>query len=418
MAGTHPTWYPYPNENEVFKNGLDWWAARRDLAQTDEATPFCARTALAKKWHSPLWYNMYYDESLKPYEEDLWRHALGGGRLNFHPLWPHPWEQLTTSLMAGKLLAADCRVRLLNYISTAPVDCPVAVIFGHPSAINWSGPGFADTGLAISDGLWAEGFYADLIPSSEIASGNLKLADDGSIQYGPQRYAAAVLYHPQCERPGVAEFFCRATAGGKTALFRVGDWTTDFDGRAFDANTVLTPQMKAVDAVAAVQQCIVRLKEAGVAPQTTCTMRGATGGTKGFPASMMPKPSGQCRLLDGTVILASGEKDVLGDPIARTFSVKGIPVTFDAVGVAAVRLDKAGKVEAMAAGGLKNFKAGDMTIEMTVRADVALWRDSKGEWQGVLLGYDGLVPDALARITKNWNRLRFPNTPDQRQREL
>ena len=30
---------------------------------------------------------------------------------------------------------------------------------------------------------------------------------------------------------------------------------------------------------------------------------------------MMPKPSGWCRLLDGTVILASGEKDVMGDPI-------------------------------------------------------------------------------------------------------
>ena len=60
MVGTHPTWWPYPNTAEVFKNGLDWWAVKRDLAQTDESTPFCVRTALAKKWHSPLWYNMYY----------------------------------------------------------------------------------------------------------------------------------------------------------------------------------------------------------------------------------------------------------------------------------------------------------------------------------------------------------------------
>ena len=109
-------------------------------------TPFCVRTALAKKWHSPLWYNMYYDGSIKAYEEDLWRHALGGGRMNFHPLWPHPWEKLTTSLLSGKLLAADCRVRLLNYISTAPIDCPVAVVFGHPSALNWAGAGLADAG--------------------------------------------------------------------------------------------------------------------------------------------------------------------------------------------------------------------------------------------------------------------------------
>ena len=58
MAATHPTWFPFPNAEEAFKNGLDWWIATRDLAQTDEATPFCVRTALAKKWRSPLWYNM------------------------------------------------------------------------------------------------------------------------------------------------------------------------------------------------------------------------------------------------------------------------------------------------------------------------------------------------------------------------
>ncbi|MEI7902108.1 MAG: hypothetical protein WCK89_17785, partial [bacterium] len=72
----------------------------------------------------------------------------------------------------------------------------------------------------------------------------------------------------------------------------------------------------------------------------------------------MPKPSGQCRLLDGTIILASGEKDVLGDPIQKTLNVDGHEVAFDAVGVAAVRLDKDGKLEALAAGGLKRFAVG------------------------------------------------------------
>ena len=56
-----------------------------------------------------------------------------------------------------------------------------------------------------------------------------------------------------------------------------------------------------------------RLKAAGSGPQTTCTMRNAVG----FPASMMPKPSGRCRLLDGTVIFASGEKDVLATRSSR-----------------------------------------------------------------------------------------------------
>ena len=44
---------------------------------------------------------------------------------------------------------------------------------------------------------------------------------------------------------------------------------------------------------------------------------------------MMPRPTGQCRLLDGTLILASGEKDVMGDPIQKTISINGHAVTFD-----------------------------------------------------------------------------------------
>ena len=112
--------------------------------------------------------------------------------------------------------------------------------------------------------------------------------------------------------------------------------------------------------------------------------------------------------MDGTTILVSGEKDVLGDPIRKTVKEHGHEVTFDAVGVAAVRLGKNGKVEAMAAGGLKMFKAADMTIELPERADVALWLDSKGEWQGVLHGHEGPVPDALTGITRKWIRLRLP----------
>jgi hypothetical protein len=124
-----------------------------------------------------------------------------------HPIYPAPAnvppDHLTTSLLGDKLLAADCRVRLLNFISTAPLDCPVAVVFGHPAALNWAGPGVADTGLAVTDRLWAEGFYADLIPSSEIAAGALVVGEDGRVQYGAQRYDAVVLYQPQFERAAV-----------------------------------------------------------------------------------------------------------------------------------------------------------------------------------------------------------------------
>lgn len=118
--------------------------------------------------------------------------------------------------------------------------------------------------------------------------------------------------------------------------------------------------------------------------------------------------SGQCRLLDGTAILASGEKDVLGDLIQRTIRIGGQDVSFDAVGVAAARLDQAGKLEALACGGLKSFRGGGVALELPERIDLELWRDDKGQWHGVLQDYAGPVPKDLAALTGDWNRLAVP----------
>jgi hypothetical protein len=396
MVGTHPNWQPHPNRREVTRNGLHWWGAKRDLAQTDEECPYGVRTALAKKWNSPLWYNMYYARNEQPYAAELWANVLAGGRINWHPLWPPKnMEKLDVSLLpvADKLFRADCRIRLLNYISTRPVDCPVAVVFSHPRANHWTGPGCGDAGVKVCDALWKEGFYADLIPSSEIASGALKISEDGHIQYGPQKYAAVVFYEPQYERPSTGEFFRKAAATGKTALYRIGDWTTDFDGNPVDVQTVLPAAMQelAGDNVASI---VSHLKAAGIERQTQ--------------GNGHQRLSGHCRLLDGTVILASGEKDVLGDPIQKTLNVDGHEVAFDAVGVAAVRLDKDGKLEALAAGGLKRFAVGKTKIELPQRIDVALWKDTKGVWQGVLQDYEGEVPKDLAALCKHWTRLKVP----------
>lgn len=407
MAGTHPTWVPFPDNREIFKNGLDWWAVKRDLAQTDEGTPYCARTALAKKCHSPLWYNMYYSDNIRSYEKEIWHSVLGGGRLDYHQLFPaRDWQmdpEWIKGLLKGNLMRAESRIQLLNYISTKPIDCPVAVIFGHPSALNWAGPGFADVGLKVTDKLWKAGYYADLIPSSEISSGALKIAEDDSIQYGDQRYVAAVLYHPQYEQRAVADFFKKAAAGAKTSLSRVGSWTTDFDGKPFDGAAALPVEMKVVDANGAGEAIVTMLKSAGMEPYTPCAMNGAHYGS-----SMAPGVSGQMRLLDGTVIHASGKNNVMGDPIKETFSVGGRDVTFDSVGIAAVRLDDNGRLEAMAAGGLKSFQGGGVEIAMPTRADVALWKGKNGTWQGILQGYEGAVPKALTTLCKNWIRLTIP----------
>ena len=65
---------------------MDWWAVKRDLAQTDEEIPFCVGTALSKKWNSPFWLNMYYNTDIEAYRQRLWKYAVSGGRMNFHPV--------------------------------------------------------------------------------------------------------------------------------------------------------------------------------------------------------------------------------------------------------------------------------------------------------------------------------------------
>ncbi len=407
MAMTHPTWVPFPDTREIFKNGLHWWAAKRDLAQTDESTPYCVRTALAKKWQSPLWYNMYYNKSLDSYKSELWQSLLGGGRLNYHQLFPFPdWlsdPDWNKALLNDSLMQAESRVQLLNYISTKPIDCPVAVIFGHAAAINWTEPGFADVGLMVTDKLWEAGFYADLIPTSEIASGALKIGEDGSIQYGPQRYKAVVLHNPEYEQKETADFFTRASANGITKMYWTGTWSKDFEGNPYDGAAVLPAPMKHLDGNNAAKEIIEFLKSTGTVPNAICTPNNANYGS-----SMVPGTSGQLRLIDGTVILASGSNNVMGDPVQKSLKVDGHSVTFDAVGLAAVRLNQNGDVEALAGGGLKLFATDDMRIELSGRTDLALWKDTEGKWHGVLHGFEGPVPDELSRITSNWVNVRVP----------
>jgi hypothetical protein len=401
----HCTWWPYPDRQEMRKNGLDWWAARRDWAQTDEIVPFGVRTALTKKTGSAIWYNMYYT-NLFPIQ--LWSSALAGGRLNYLHF---------QRLYDPALMRAESRVRLLNPISRSPVDCPVAVIFGHPGAMNWAGPHFEEVGMPLLNLLWNAGYPADLIPTSEIENGSLQVDADGWIRYGQQRYAAVVLHQPEWDKPSTSAFFQRAAQGNKSALFREGNWTRDFLGQPVEAQTAL-PASMAVKAGHhdAFQGVIEVLQRRGIAPQTPATedLDSRYFTLRGFnQVSKFPPTTGFSRLIDGTVIHVAGAKEVSGDPIQTTFPVGRYTVSFDAIGVAAVRLDDDGHLQALAAGSLKSFRTGDFELTLDERADLALWKDDQGNWRGLLQGWSGEIPPALRRITDHWERVALPVPPPE-----
>jgi len=359
-----------------------------------------------------VWYNMYFSGEIGVYEESIWTHAMGGGRINFHPIYVSGTQgkmdsilERHVSLFRGGLMRGNARIRLLDLIVKAPLDCSVAVVFGQACAMNWAGPAYKDTGLRVAEDLWRAGYPADLIPDNEIRTGALKVGKDGYIWYGPQRYQAVLLYHPEFEQPEKAEFW-RAAAGGKTRLYRVGEWKLDFEGRPLQRDTVLpdamTPLPNGESAVAELVTCLNELK---VAQQTPSTNTMLESWAKNRCA---PPPTGQCRLLDGTQILLAGAKQVTGDPIQTSFDVGGRPVNVDAVGVVGIRLTSAGRLDAFAAGGLKRLEAGDLKIELPERVDVAFWHDEQGSTHGVLLGWHGPVPKALVSLTDDWLRIELP----------
>jgi len=268
--------------------------------------------------------------------------------------------------------------------------------------------------MKLADTLWFSGYPADLIPTSEIENGSLKVDNEGWICYGKQKYSAVVLYNPEFEKSSTAGFFLRA-AGGKTALFRIGNWTRDFDGNIIEGNNIFPSEMiTAKDYKEAFPEIMSVLKERKIVMQTPArdTLDSRYFTLRGFNTiSYFPPTTGSSRLIDGTVINVAGTNNISGDTILKEFEIGGNKVSFDAIGIAAVRLDLNGNPEAIAAGSLKSFRCGNIEINLNERLDLALWIDQNGQWRGVIQGLQGTVPQELLKITRNWKRIGLPESP-------
>ncbi|MFH1568719.1 MAG: hypothetical protein ABIL09_12040, partial [Gemmatimonadota bacterium] len=337
------------------------------------------------------------------------------GRMVFHPLYPtvngqprdpadpsHPTHRL---LLTPELVRAECRVRLLSFISRAPLDCPVAFVFGHQGLMNWAGAGYLDYGEDLSLDLWRRGYAVDLYPSTEIESGTLEVTADGWLQVGRQRYEVLVLYRPDLCPATVARFFGEKLIT-RTALVAIGSWERDDRGEALDGLGLLPAGFRRLaSAEGALEVLLTELEQRGAGRQPPLVepyllFRNDQIG--------MPAPSGTARLVDGTVVrLAATMVSDGGDPIEETIDVGGVPVEVAAEGLFAARVDGEGRVEALAAGGLRRVRGGGLDLELSAPLDVALWRDAGGAWRGVAQGVPE-VPDALKRLARDWVCLRVP----------
>lgn len=212
--GIHPTWWGSVDSLnfEVFKNGFYWWEAERDIAQTDETVIMPIRTALAHKWGSFFWYNMWYSMGtldINTYFKETWNNLRYGGRTHYHG-YECPNEAVVLELakegMLEQLEEMDARVRQIEPYQTSQPDSRVLVLFGMEAVSNWKLCGkphpnwtpqnvnldlVLNTAAELYDTL-----IFDLVPTTEIANGSL-VFQDGKVVYGTQDYDTVVLLFPE-----------------------------------------------------------------------------------------------------------------------------------------------------------------------------------------------------------------------------
>jgi hypothetical protein len=307
----------------------------------------------------------------------------------------------------GGVARIRSKIRTLSLISDAPLDAPVAVVFGRFGAMNPLRPGFAKVGVDLCDRFSTVGFPADLIPVDEITSTTQggekrwKLSADGYLQYGPQRYSALVLWgENDADAADFAALLELAGSDCRTKIERIKADATDAEK----------------DALAA--EIVTALKDANVEPQTPWKLD-ETAFSIPEERSSRPRLVSTSRFLDGTNVWIAAEENALGDPIALDGATvrladgkKSTPISVDANGVFAVRFAADGALDAVAASELKALTIGDLAVEIPDEeiaddpVDVAIWRRADGRLRGVFQRRENALPPSLEGLVDDWTFLK------------
>lgn len=232
--GVHPTWWGSVDKLnfEVFKNGFYWWDARRDYAQTDEMIAYPIRTALAHRFSSPVWYNMWYSmgtRDINTYYPESWNNLRYGGRTHYLG-YECPNEAVVLELKPEGMLESieqmDARIRMFDGVCSQP-DCRLLLLFGFESVTNWADIGMEmswtpenprlDKVLNTAQALFGK-VLCDLVPSYAAENGSLFVNARGKAQYGSQEYDGVFLLFPGGMSPA-AKAFVSALAPASLAVF-------------------------------------------------------------------------------------------------------------------------------------------------------------------------------------------------------
>ncbi len=293
---------------------------------------------------------------------------------------------------------------MLNLVSNAQIDSPVAVVFGRFAASNPLRPEYKTVGCDICDRFSTRGYPADLIPIDEMSSrspdGKPRWSvDDGFLRYGAQKYQVVVLN-------GESE----AEKDDYDALRRLADSA----GECKTKIVSILPQATDEEKTALVGEIAATLKERGIIAQTPWVSDDYVFSSD-VEKSSRPARKSVSRFLDGLVLWIAAEESDFGDPIVLNDEIVPLkggkssqPVSVEANGVFAARFDENGNLTALVASELKSFQIGDFGVALSDDeigddpVDVAVWKDEKGEWRGVFQRCENALPEALESAVSDW----------------
>ncbi len=416
FVGVHPTWYPWPNNLEMRKNGLMWWKAPRDVAQTDEYVPFCVRNSMAKGCNS-LWINMFYNSQTLPYAYEHWTAAASGGRVHIHQIYPRT-DQSPTNPEDNKLLpiVQDAKinqvrekVRMLTLVSDSQINSSVAVIFGRLGASNPLRPEYQAVGVDLCDRCALQGYPADLIPVDEIFStrpnGELKWKiKNNRLAYGEQPYEVLILY-------GENDAETEAWQELRKTIDNIPNCKT----RLLTLSGTASSQEK--DAI--IQEALETVQNAGVLQQTPWVNESVKFSSEiSDEISARPALKSTSRFLDGSILWTAAEECVTGDPISlvnERVKLAGEktsePLTVTANGLFLARFDQQGNLNAIVATDVKKLDIGVFSFELSpeeigdAAIDISLWKGSDNQWRGVFQRKRNDLPSSLMNLVPTWNYL-------------
>jgi hypothetical protein len=321
--GVHPTWWGnnYLQNFEGFKNGYYWWEAIRDIAQTDEIVIMPIRTSLSHKWGSAYWYNMWYSmgtRDIKTYYKETWNNVRFGGRTHYLS-YECPNESVVLELKPQGLLERieemDSVVRMIDSFQMASPDCRVLILYGMENSLNWfyndqAAPPWRPRHKILSSVLECtdqifKHFLCDLVPTSEIENGSLKVMN-GKVSYGTQDYDAVILLAPNSLNSSCFEFLSKLNV---SRLIVAGE-AHEYDNglKLMDSHLKLLEKGVRIQELYSPEEIISLLKEWNISPNRF---------EKG------------CVLQDGSLIFTADGNDALHNPLSVHENYHDLTIDFE-----------------------------------------------------------------------------------------